>query len=133
MTTQSVQKKQNDAVQTAEARPTRARIPYVDIFENADALLIRAEVPGTDEASTELTVEDNVLSITARAGVPSPGEGYRVLFAEYDTQVVYQRAFELSDAIDTSAITARLRNGVLEVVLGKKEESKPRRISVNAA
>jgi HSP20 family molecular chaperone IbpA len=72
-----------------------------------------------------------VLTITGSQGRYQP-EGFDQVLEEYGTGV-YRRSFTMSREIDEAGITARIRNGVLEVELPKAADARPRRIAVEVA
>jgi HSP20 family protein len=111
-------------------RPGLVFRPDVDIVEQKDAFLVSADLPGVDEKSVEVRLENGVLSIDAAPG-EAPEAAWTPLYAEYRTGG-YHREFTLSDAIDVNAIEARLTDGVLQVRLPKRSEARPRQIAVQA-
>jgi HSP20 family protein len=105
-------------------------VPAADIYETPTELLIRCDMPGIDEKDLEITLENKVLTVTG----PQMGqgrEGCETLVGEYLTGV-YQRSFGLGRDMDDSAVSARLKDGVLEIKLPKAREAQPRRIPVEA-
>lgn len=112
-------------------RATRVvQVPRVDVRESKDGFLVIAELPGASQDSVDLTVEKNVLTISAKAEASAP-EGYRRIYgAELARE--YHRVFHLSEAIDRDAIRASMKNGVLRLTLPKASEALPRRIAVRA-
>jgi HSP20 family protein len=110
-------------------RPGRTYVADVDIFETADSLWLRADMPGVDEQSIEIDVADGVLSLAGRVSVKDY-ENLQPVYTEYNIGN-YARRFTLSKEIDTERITARMTNGVLELQLPKAERAKPRRITVS--
>jgi len=126
----------NDTITTstvsqADQGPQRpVFIPAADIYETPAGVLIRCDMPGVAEQDLEITLENKQLVVTG----PQMGqgkEGCETLAGEYLTGV-YQRAFALSRDLDDSAVTARLKDGVLEIKLPKAREAQPRRIMVEA-
>ena len=111
-------------------RPGLVFRPDVDIVEQKDAFLVSADLPGVDEKSVEVRLENGVLSIDAAPG-EGPEAAWTPLYVEYRTGG-YHREFTLSDAIDVNAIEARLTDGVLQVRLPKRSEARPRQIAVQA-
>ena len=109
-------------------RPGLVFRPDVDIVEQKDAFLVTADLPGVDERSVEVRLENGQLSIDA-----SPGDAHDAawspIHSEYRTGG-YHREFALSDAIDVNGIEARLVDGVLEVRLPKRSQAQPRQISI---
>lgn len=103
--------------------------PAVDIDEYADRFVLRADVPGIDPAGIEVTLEKGVLTLsgsreqTVDANAP---ERRRVERASGR----FHRRFTLPDTVDSEAVSASGKNGVLEVVIPKRPQVQPRRISV---
>ena len=113
-------------VELAEDRPVYT--PSTDIFESKDAILVRCDMPGVDDQSLDVTLEDDVLTITGRQHTDDAA-GYDSLSAEYGTGI-FRRAFTIAQDINHDRIQARIKQGVLELELPKAERAKPRRISV---
>ena len=109
--------------------PARTFLPSTDIFETETALTIVMEMPGTDKADLDVSVEDSVLSVEGRVKLDKY-QGLQPVYTEYNIGH-YRRSFTLSSKIDQSRIGAEIKDGVLTVTLPKAEEAKPRRISVN--
>ena len=108
--------------------PGKHYIPYTDIFETEDALMVVMEMPGVERSDVNIHVEKNVLSV----------EG-RIQFSKYDTlKPVYteynighfSRSFALSNEIDQQGITAKVDDGVLALTLPKVKEATTRRIEI---
>jgi HSP20 family protein len=100
--------------------------PPVDIYESADGLTVVADLPGVQKDDLSIEVEDNILTIQARAHHEMEGEP---IYREFDL-VSFFRQFQLSNQVDTAKITAAFRNGVLKLTLPKAERAKPKQISV---
>lgn len=102
--------------------------PPIDIFENEDGLVLRADLPGVTAEGLELQVQDNKLTLFGRVTADVP-EGAKLLHQEYDV-CDFLRSFILSDEVDHERIEAKLTGGVLEVLLPRLERPEPRRIHV---
>ena len=112
---------------------TQSRItftPRVDIREEANGLTLVADMPGVDEKSVQIDLNKGVLTISGHVE-PRDLAGRRVIMSEYRIGD-YQRAFTLSDEVDTAKIEASVKDGVLRVWLPKAEQAKERRIPVKA-
>jgi HSP20 family molecular chaperone IbpA len=109
-------------------RPVYA--PRIDIVESPDALEILADMPGVSRENVEITLEQRVLHIRARADYSVP-EDLAPLYLEYEPGD-YERVFTLSDAFDPAGIEARVRAGVLHLRLPKAGPAKQQRIEVKA-
>ena len=103
-------------------------VPDVDILEDSERIRLIADVPGASQADVEVTVENNVLTINATAAVTGP-EGCSLAGQEYGVGN-YHRDFTLSDAVSVDGITAKVKHGVLEVIIPKREEVKTRKIRI---
>ncbi|SDM81035.1 Molecular chaperone IbpA, HSP20 family [Franzmannia pantelleriensis] len=115
----------------SESRSQTALAPAVDIVEQADSLMLIADMPGVTRESLYLEVDNNVLSLEGDIQLSMP-EGLTALHAEVNGQR-FARRFTLSHEIDSEAISACIDNGVLTVTLPKKDSHRVRRIEVQAA
>jgi HSP20 family protein len=115
---------------TERTRECRCFIPRSDIYELEDQMVIVADVPGVDEKAIDITLEKNILTISALVEPVIP-EGYALRFAEYEIGD-YQRSFRLSNEIDRENIQASVKDGVLRLYLPKAKEALARKISVKA-
>ncbi len=116
---------------TEDTRPGLVFRPDVDILERSDAFVIHADMPGVSDKTIEIDLDKGVLTLNARpAEVEDDGEGdSRPLHSEYRSGG-YHREFRVSEDIDSSSVSATMKDGVLEVLLPKSAESQPRRIAV---
>ncbi|MBZ0331949.1 Hsp20/alpha crystallin family protein [Halomonas sp. ANAO-440] len=117
--------------QAAERDLGRALQPSVDIHEEGNALHLIADMPGVTSDSLSIEVDNNVLTIDGEIRLDMP-EGMSAIYAEVQAQR-FARRFTLSHEIDAGAIEARLDNGVLHLLLPKKQTHHRRRIEVRAA
>ncbi|MCA9075706.1 MAG: Hsp20/alpha crystallin family protein [Planctomycetaceae bacterium] len=106
----------------------RAVRPKADIFQTVDGWVITLDVPGADESTTDISVEKDVLSMTATAEDLTP-EGFDRAHAEFAPRK-FERSFRLPDEVDRAAIEATVKNGVLQVTLPKSPETKPHQVVV---
>jgi HSP20 family molecular chaperone IbpA len=107
-----------------ERTPTVA--PLVDVFENANEILLWADVPGAARDGVSVQVDKGQLTLSARRPVDANGAATQP--RAYD----YHRVFAVPAGIDATKIEAELRDGVLKVRLPKSEALRPRRIEVKA-
>ncbi|PKO12348.1 MAG: heat-shock protein Hsp20 [Chloroflexi bacterium HGW-Chloroflexi-10] len=117
--------------QAERTREGRVYIPRVDIYENNDTIFVIADIPGVDESSIDITLEKNTLTIDARVQVERP-EGYSLTYAEYGIGD-FRRKFSVSDEIDREKIEAKVKNGVLKLILPKTDPAKAQKILVRVA
>ena len=100
--------------------------PAVDIYEDERGLHVMADLPGVDPDAVDVRVEKGVLTIQARAQHLLSTEPLHREFA----LTGFFRQFQLPEEVDTTAIAAQLRNGVLTLDLPRTEAAQPRRIEV---
>lgn len=110
----------------------RTGAPAVDIREEDDGYLVQAELPGVAEKDLKVSVDDNVLTITAKTGnnAERKTDGYLVHERRH---AGYTRSFVLPRDADHEALTASFEHGLLTLNVPKTEASKARQIPVNAA
>ena len=103
--------------------------PSVDIFENKDQIVLEAELPGMSREDFELTVENNVLTLRGerRFEKKDEADNYHRVERAYGA---FTRSFTLPQTVSAENATAEYKNGVLRVVLHKREEVKARRIEI---
>ncbi len=105
--------------------------PVVDIKEETDKFILHADLPGVERDAIDITMEDGVLSIRGERRLEEEGENGQYKRIERAHGTFYRR-FSLPDTADPEGITARCNNGVLEVVIPKREQVRPRRIQVES-
>lgn len=95
-------------------------LPKVDVAETDQALTLTADLPGIAETDIELTVADNVLTLSGERKSESEGNdrNYRVVERSHGR---FTRSFQLPEGVEIDKITARFDKGVLTVVLPKAE------------
>jgi HSP20 family protein len=103
--------------------------PAVDIEEYADRFVIYADVPGIDPASIEITLEQGQLTLSGTRERRVEQNGVEARRIERAAGRFFRR-FTLPDTADSEAVSARGSNGVLEVMIPKRQASLPRRIAV---
>ncbi len=115
----------------AGAPAAAAGVFPVNVYGNDDELVLTAEMPGVDPGSVELSVEDNLLTVSfARPELPdSQGASYHRRERAYGR---FQRTVELPMRVDADKAEAHAENGVLQVRLPRLDADKPRRISIRA-
>lgn len=131
MNTQLERQDSNAVGNRVERATSRAILtPAVDIVESTEELVLTADMPGVDEGSVEVTLEQDVLTIEGRMANETLA-GYALGFHEYD-QGDFRRVFTLATEIDRDHIAAHVTNGVLRLVLPKAEPAKAKKIKVSA-
>jgi len=107
-------------------------LPAVDIIEEKERFVLRADVPGVKAEDIEVNMEKGVLSLS--------GERYKEASEEVDgmqrverSSGKFYRRFSLPESANPEAISAKNANGILEIVIPKQEQVKARKITVAAA
>lgn len=103
----------------------------VDILEDKDQVVLKAELPGVNPKEVDIHVEDNVLTISGEKKIEHEDkkDSYVRVERYYGK---FSRAFTLPPYVDVNQISAQTRDGVLTVTLPKRPETKPRQIQVKA-
>ena len=106
--------------------------PSVDIFENKDNIVLEAELPGMKQEDFDLSIENNVITLRGERKFEKTDEtdNYHRVERSYGS---FTRSFTLPQTVSAEGATAEYNNGVLRVMLPKKEETKSRRIQVTGA
>ncbi|MEJ2052311.1 MAG: Hsp20/alpha crystallin family protein [Calditrichaceae bacterium] len=103
--------------------------PMVNVEETENEYLISAELPGMEKKDINISLDNNVLSISGekKQEEKSEGKNYHRVERSYGK---FYRSFELPNTVDREKIDANYKNGVLNVSLPKAEEAKPKQIEV---
>src|SRR6266513_5286845 len=107
-------------------------VPPVDIFEEAGAIRIAAEIPGVSPSDIKISLEGNLLTIHGTKQQEAEEKTERVHRYER-TYGTFERSFTLPATVDARNIKASYEHGVLTVTLPKAEKAKPRQIEVQGA
>jgi HSP20 family protein len=111
---------------------TRPWSPPVDIFETENELLLRADLPGLDIKDVDIQVENGTLALRGERKYQNESKegGFHRIERSYGS---FARYFTLPDTVDTDAVKADYKQGVLTVTLPKKEVAKPKQIKVQVS
>jgi len=109
-------------------RAGRTYVPNVDIYETKEGLWLWADMPGVDEQSINIQLDDGVLSIEGQVDLKEY-ENVTPLYTEYNVGN-YLRRFTLSSDVDSDRIVAHMQDGVLALEMPKTERAKPRTIAI---
>src|SRR5688572_28868974 len=104
--------------------------PRVDVKETKDGYLFKVDLPGVKEGDVEVSVIGNALKIagTREEEKREEGEMYHAVERSYGS---FSRVFTLPEGVDTNAIKAELKNGVLTLIVAKRPEVQPRKVVVS--
>jgi HSP20 family protein len=111
------------------AAEARSWTPAMDLVEAEDHFLLRADLPGLREEDVNIEVRDSTLRISGerKAEHEQRERGWYRLERQFGK---FSRALTLPEGINPDAIEAKFDHGVLEVLIPKPEERKPRRIEI---
>ena len=103
--------------------------PAVDVVEDKDAIVVRAELPGIKREEIDISIDSNVLTLRGERKLEREEEGKRYHHVEraYGTFIRY---FQLPTTVDSEKIEAKLADGVLTLNIPKKDVVKARKINV---
>jgi HSP20 family protein len=107
----------------------RRWIPAMDLVEDENHLVLRADLPGMSEDDVDIEIKDGVLTISGERKAESEhkGEGFHRVERAFGR---FSRSLSLPDGVDASKVAADFTNGVLEVKVPKPEETKPTRVAI---
>ncbi len=104
-------------------------VPAIDVQEEEDRYLIRADVPGVDAEDLDITLNKGVLTLQGKRETRTAEDTDGLRRVERVSGRFYRR-FNLPDTADSTSISADYRRGVLEVSIPKQAEAQPQRIQV---
>ncbi len=105
--------------------------PAIDVIETADEYIVVADLPGVDKRDLNVTVTGSILAIQGDKREEHKTEKRKV-FRKETWVGSFKRTIDLPEQIDSSKISAELKDGVLAIRIGKREEAKTKLINVQA-
>jgi HSP20 family protein len=120
------------AASSTTDNPVADWVPAVDIVEEKDRFVLRADVPGVNPEDIDVSMDSGTLSVSGERRAISPGEDAGVQRLERATGR-FLRRFTLPETANADGIAAKCANGILEVSIPKMPEIQARRITVEAA
>jgi HSP20 family protein len=104
-------------------------VPPVDVYEDEQFITLKAELPGIEEKDLEITLENNILTLSGERKMEKEEkkENFHRVERSYGRFV---RSFTLPNTVVPENIKAEFTNGILKLVLTKREEAKPRKINI---
>lgn len=110
----------------------RGTFPAINVGHTPENVEIYAFAPGLDPGEIEVSIDKGLLTLAGERGDATPGENDRLaVYARERYAGSFRRVVSLPDDIDPQQVQASYRNGVLRVVIGRRESSRPRRIEVH--
>jgi HSP20 family protein len=106
--------------------------PAVDIYEGENELVVQADLPDVKPEDLDIRVENNILTIRGERKFEKQADEKNYLRVEraYGS---FARSFSLASTVNSEAIKADYKDGVLTLSIPKREEAKPKQIKVNVA
>lgn len=103
--------------------------PPVDIYEDENTVVIKAELPGVDQNDIQVKIEDSTLTLRGerKHDQTVKKENYHRIERYYGS---FQRSFSLPRTVDQEKVKATCEKGILTITLPKKEETRPKQITV---
>jgi len=118
-------------IRWAEEDAGQGIAPRLDVVERDNEFVVKAEMPGIKKDDIEVSLESGVLTIKAETrSETEEKEGDRVIRQER-RYGQYLRSLRLGKEVDEKKVKANYKDGILELVLPKAEEVKPKKIAVN--
>jgi HSP20 family protein len=112
-------------------QPEQAFVPTFEVFERKDGYVFRADLPGVKQEDLDITLNANRLTVSGKREAEERKEGER--FYAYERSFgTFSRSFTLPEGVDAEHVAAELKNGVLTLVVPKKPEIQPKKISIKA-
>lgn len=107
--------------------------PRLDLFENDEAYFIKIDVPGIEQKDIDIDILNDVLTIKGQRKLVEDEDG-RKIGRKYQREErifgSFHRTVPLPLPVDAAHVDAKLKDGVLYLSLPKREETKPKKISV---
>ena len=104
--------------------------PAVDIYETEQNLIVKADLPDIKPEELDIRVENNILTVRGERKFEKKVEEGNYLRVER-SYGSFTRSFALANTVNTEAIKAEYKHGVLTLTIPKREEAKPKQIKVN--
>ena len=118
------------SVRGEEALGLNAWNPSVDIYENDDSIVIKAEIPGVDKDNVHVDLKGRVLTLKGERENDSEVKEEHF----YRREMCYgrfERSFTLPAEVDPETVKADFKEGVLKIEVPKPEERKPKQITIH--
>ena len=104
--------------------------PPVNVHETADAYHLELSAPGRSKEDFKLSVENGLLTVSFEKKEETKTEDYKTIRKEFSFKS-FKRTFNLDESVDSNGIQAKYENGVLKLLLPKKEEKKETAKQIN--
>jgi len=104
--------------------------PNIDLYDDKEDLVVRAEIPGANEKDIDVSLEDGILSIRGERKLENEDkkDNYYRIERSYGS---FSRSFRLPVKVKTNDAKASYKDGILEIRIPKEEKAKPKKIKIN--
>ncbi|MBK7863666.1 MAG: Hsp20/alpha crystallin family protein [Archangiaceae bacterium] len=113
-------------------RELEAFTPRFEVKETKEALILKADLPGVKTDDLDVSVHSNVLSVSGRREQEAKKDDEHFHMVERSFGA-FTRSFTLPETVDTKALDAELKDGVLTITLPKAPEAKPQRVQIKVS
>jgi HSP20 family protein len=104
--------------------------PAIDVAEETDRFVVTAELPGLETAGVDVAISGDALTIKGEKLSDRREDDDRTYLRSERRYGTFSRTVPLPATVDAEKVTARCSHGILEIVLPKKEEARPKSITV---
>ena len=110
---------------------TASFVPAVDIYEDAQKVMLKLEVPGIEEKDLDIRVENNTLTVKGERKFEKEEkeENFHRIERRFGS---FTRTFRLPNTVDTEKVEANYDKGILKIMLAKRAEAKPKQIKIGS-
>lgn len=120
---------QRDRNEEAPTAGTSSWLPSFEVLERKDSYVFRADVPGVKEDDLDIQLIENRLTVSGKRDAEQRNEG-ETFYAYERSYGTFQRVFTLPEGVDAEHVRAEMKDGVLTLVVPKKPEVQPKKISI---
>lgn len=124
-----LQERNNRNVELSKDRPTIT--PATDIYESDKHIKVICDMPGVEEKDVDVSFEDDVLTLIGEQKQEKENKEHELVHRGF-YRGVFKRSFNVLTDIEVDNISAKLKNGVLEITLPKAKKAEPKKIEVKS-
>lgn len=111
---------------------TTTLVPALDLKEDEDKFTVQIELPGVEQKDVSITLKEDVLTIQGEKKTEKEEKTEQRTFTER-SYGSFSRSLRLPASVDSEKVTASFDKGILEILLPKAEEAKPKSVKIKAA
>jgi HSP20 family protein len=106
-------------------------VPSFEVKETSDAYIFKGDLPGVREQDVDVSLTGNRLTVSGKREAEKEEKDEKARYFSYERSYgTFSRSFTLPEGVDDAAVTATLKDGELTLVLPKKPEVQPRKITL---